>query len=128
MQPTTTLSQAGRLGMRWGVITEKRSSGKPRSSPKPVIAAKPVSSDHKTVSEIKKKKVYELSNDDIRALANRVQLEKQYRDLTKTRLDRGKDVVTDIMKTVAKQVVATVVVPTVTELVKQLLVGKTPAK
>lgn len=60
------LMHYGVLGMKWG-----RRRGRSSSS----------SADHKTASRLKKKKLSEMSNDELKKLTQRMQLEKQYKSL-----------------------------------------------
>lgn len=66
---TQNLKHWGILGMHWGV-RKARSSGPDTSS-----------SDHKVARDLRKKKISELSNDEIRKITSRLQLEKQLKDL-----------------------------------------------
>lgn len=59
----------GIKGMRWGVRKKKPTSGNE-------------SSDYLKVSELRKKSPNEMSNAELQALTQRLQLERQYRDLT----------------------------------------------
>ena len=76
----------GVKGMRWG--HRKASTA---------------SADHLAVSGLRKKKLHEMSNDELTQLTKRLQLEKQYKDLNKTKLDVGKKIAGDIVVNVAKQ-------------------------
>jgi len=69
-----SLKHVGVLGMRWGVRNGPSSNQ---------------SSDHASVSNIRKKKVSELSNQEIRQLLERSLLEKQYRDLHPSIIAKG---------------------------------------
>lgn len=64
------LAHYGVLGMKWGVRRTR-------------------SADSAKVKAIRKKRVYEMSNQDIRDVNNRLQLETQYRDLA-NRSNAGK--------------------------------------
>ena len=61
------LAHYGVLGMKWGVRRKSRTP----------------SADSAKVKAIRKKKVNEMSNQELRDANNRLQLERQYRDLTK---------------------------------------------
>lgn len=65
----------GILGMRWGV----RKSSKNRTQSK----------DADEAEKIKKKKVSEMSNDEIQKLNRRQQLEKQHKDLNPSAIKKG---------------------------------------
>ena len=86
------LKHWGVLGMKWG-RRKNRSGGVDTSS-----------EDHRTVSSIKKKRVSEMSNDELKKLTTRLQLEKQYSDLTKKDTNVGMKIVTDILLNTGKQV------------------------
>ena len=92
------LQHFGILGMKWG----RRKS---RSSSTP-------SSDHTTARGLQKKSVSELSNDDLKKLTTRLQLEKQYKDLTKTELSGGKKFVADVLQSSAKTIASKFIVDT----------------
>jgi len=59
------IKHVGVLGMKWG--RRKSSSGG--------------SSDHITVSSLRKKRLQDMSNDDLKKLTSRMELERKYRDL-----------------------------------------------
>ena len=61
------LAHYGVLGMKWGVRRKSRTP----------------SADSAKAKAIRKKKVNEMSNQELRDLNNRLQLERQYKDLTK---------------------------------------------
>lgn len=68
----TKLKHFGILGMKWG-RRKSRSSGSDMDS-----------EDHKTSRSIQKKKISEMSNEELKKLTSRLQLEKQLKDLEKT--------------------------------------------
>ena len=65
MEEEKSIFHFGVLGMKWG----RRKS-------------RPSSDDRKVLTDIRGKKAHELSNLQIRKAAERIQLEKQYKDLT----------------------------------------------
>ena len=73
------LMHYGVLGMKWG----KR---KARYSSK---SSKTMSADAKEVSKIKKKKVSEMSNEELRKANNRLQLEQNYSRLNPNTVKKG---------------------------------------
>ena len=85
------LTHYGVLGMRWG-----RRKGTTSSQDK-------TSDDHKRKVSLKKKKLSELTNAELRELTNRMQLEKQYKDLNRSNVSAGRKVVKDIVGGAAKQ-------------------------
>lgn len=80
-----TLQHVGILGMHWG----RRKA--PLSNP---------SVDHLRVANLKKKKLHEMSNEDIRTITNRMNLENQYKALHPTKLTRGKKRLEGAMATI----------------------------
>jgi hypothetical protein len=75
--------------MKWGVRRKNPSSRQ--------------SADHKTVSGLRKKKVSEMSNDELKKLTARLQLEKQLKDLSASDTGPGKKFVTEVLSQVGKQ-------------------------
>lgn len=92
------LAHAGVKGMKWGV----RRSQKQLDS---AAGRKPAK------TETKKEDVKSLSDADLRAKLNRLQMEKQYKDLTKAppgKSAAGKKFATEVLREVAKQTVVAV--------------------
>ena len=71
----------GVLGMRWG----RRKARLP-------------SEDHINTRSLKKKKLYELSNDELKKFNQRKILENQFKSLNPSSVDKGKKVIGDTMK------------------------------
>lgn len=68
------LAHYGVKGMRWGRTTKKS-----------VIPSK----DHKEAAKLKSKKLPELSNQDLKTLTNRQNLERQYKQLNPSKIKKG---------------------------------------
>lgn len=83
------LKHFGILGMKWG-RRKARTSG-------------PSSSDSITARKLQSKKLNELSNDELKRLTTRLQLEKQYKDLSRSELSPGKKFVSDVLMSAGKQ-------------------------
>lgn len=83
----TQLQHVGVLGMKWGI---RRSRG-------------PASSDHTVTRAIKKKHISEMSNDELKKLTTRLQLEKQYKDLTGQNNNVAKKFIAEIGTNFLKQ-------------------------
>lgn len=66
------LQHYGVLGMKWGVRRNRTSS-----------------SDHSRSRELKKKKLHELSDEELRTLNNRLNLEQNYKRLNPSAVDVG---------------------------------------
>ena len=82
------LKHWGVLGMKWG-RRKDRSSGTE-------------SADHITSRTIKRKKLSEMSNEELKTLTTRLQLEKQYADLNKRQVSAGEKLVGNVLSEVGK--------------------------
>ena len=91
MDDTYELYHSGKLGMKWGV---RKTTATPRANKK-IADVKP-----------KKKSVKDMSDDDLKKIVTRLQMERQYQTLTKTDVSKGKKVLQNMMK--AGATVATV--------------------
>lgn len=82
------LAHYGKKGMKWGV--RKRRSVKP-------------SPDYKQVKKLREKKIPELSNEQLRTINNRLNLERSYRQLKwdSTTVKRGQSHVNEVLAVVA---------------------------
>lgn len=82
------LAHYGILGMKWG---------RRKSVP---------SADHAKAQGLKKKKISEMSNEELRILTTRIQLERQYKSLNPGKISNGKRIVSNIITNVG-QITAT---------------------
>ena len=80
----------GILGMRWGIRKSRSGSGGSKKTSKKRTA----SDDAKDAMSLKKKKVYEMSNAELRRLNDRQNLERTYRQNNKSIIAKGLAVVT----------------------------------
>lgn len=78
----------GILGMKWGVRRSETQLSRVRGR------KKNDSDDYKQASELKKKKISELSNAELRKLNERTQLERQYSQLNPNAVKKGLTYVT----------------------------------
>ena len=100
-EPIESLYHAGVLGMRWG-----RRRG-PAKSTVTVKKVKPLPhEDYQNARELKKKGMRNLSNTELKALNNRLQLEKQYKDLNKASVSSGQKWVQTLLLNVATQTIS----------------------
>jgi hypothetical protein len=86
------LAHYGVPGMKWG---------KHNKSKEPARVLNP-SKDHSEAQGLKKKHVSEMNNDELRKLTARMQLEKQYKDLTPSTVNKGKKQVDAILSSADK--------------------------
>lgn len=85
------LAHYGVKGQRWGV-RRKRPSG-------------PTSSDYRTAQKLKGKRISAMSNEELRKVSSRIQLEKSYRNLNASTSAKGKNIAEKILKQYGNQVV-----------------------
>ena len=74
------IKHVGVLGMKWGV----RKRG-------------PASQDHVRTREIRQKHLSEMSNEEIRTVVNRLQLERAYKDVDWDNMSRGQKIAQKIL-------------------------------
>lgn len=82
----------GVLGMKWGI--RRNRSKLPQNKRQKSMA----SEDSRKVSNIRKKSIDQMSNQELRDANNRLQLERQYKDLTK-KTNVGKKAVDTFIRT-----------------------------
>jgi hypothetical protein len=87
-----SLQHVGIMGMHWGV----------RRGNSDRVTTLHQSVDHKLASGIKQKKISQMSNEEIRTLSARLQLEKQYKDLNPSKIARGKKHVDSVISGLGK--------------------------
>jgi hypothetical protein len=108
-KPIESLYHYGILGMRWGMRKRRGSSvTKSKSSNKSTDNSND-SEDHMKKVTLRSKKVSEMSNDELQAFTKRMNLEKQYKELTKTEVSAGRKFVTDVLTNSAKTIATTYV-------------------
>lgn len=88
-----SLAHFGVKGMKWG--TRKAEAQAARESTQ--------SKDHAKVAGIRKKRVDEMSNAELKVLTERMNLEQQYKKLSPTKTAAGKKFAQDIVREVAKE-------------------------
>ena len=103
----------GIKGMRWGV---SRSGAKSRVT----VDREPSSSDHVKAKQIQKKAIRSMSNEELRTVTTRMQLEKQYKDLKKTNVSSGRKMVSDIIVNTGKQTLTNVASKAMTKTLEKL--------
>lgn len=91
------LEHVGILGMHWG--KKKGKIKKPLSPHK----------DYSVADTIRKKDIREMSNEELKTLTSRVQLEKSYRDVSKKELSAGKQFMQNFIKQTLNAVLTSLV-------------------
>ena len=89
------LKHFGILGMHWG-----KKKGKTILSPH---------KDYSIADNIRKKDIREMSNEELKTLTSRVQLEKSYRDVSKKELSMGKQFMQNFTRQTLNTVLTTLV-------------------
>ena len=79
----------GILGMRWGVRRFQRKNGRLTSRGR----KRKMSQDAIDAKKLRKKKLYEMSNDEIKTLNKRKELENNYKRLNKGQIAKGMAIV-----------------------------------
>jgi len=98
------LEHFGILGMKWGKKKNKNIN---------------ISDDHKVKNLIKQKNLKELSNSEIKKINERIQLEKQYKELTKETKSAGRKFVEELLTNQAKEFAANYVRKQLTKLAER---------
>lgn len=98
------LTHYGVLGMKWGVRRARRTP----------------SEDSNKVKQIRKKKIDEMSNQELRDANNRLELERKYKDLTK-KTNYGKKAVNTFIKTAGTITAVTAAYKTYEKLGKHII-------
>lgn len=90
----------GILGMRWG---RRRGPSSSNSKPEAKAIIKQPSDDYVKTRELRKKRSYELTNTELKALNTRLQLEKTYSELNPSTVSKGKKLANELLLGAAKQ-------------------------
>lgn len=90
----SVLSHYGIAGMHWGRKMSGHSGIKVKTQ-----SMRTPSQDHTDKVALKGKKIHEMSNDEIRKLTTRLNLEKQIKDLHPDKFKKGKNIVKGVLAT-----------------------------
>jgi len=103
-----SLYHVGVLGMKWGKRGKRkfapRAASKLHQTIKDKTAKKESSEDHKKKVILKKKQIHEMSNAELKTLNERLQLEKQYKQLRKEDVVAGQKFATDMLRDIGKEI------------------------
>lgn len=99
--PIENLYHFGVPGMKWGIRRRMRGALRRAFGKKKKIDN--VSEDHSAKEMLKKRKINTLSNAELKKLNERMQLEKQYKELRVSEMSPGKRFVSQVLQGAAKQ-------------------------
>lgn len=128
--PIESLYHYGKLGMHWGKRGSRKLSSKLIASLKKkkvkVVDEEPDrhSDDEIKKNTLKRKKISEMSNEELKTVTTRLQLEKSYKDLNKSDVSAGKRFVTDVLSSSAKQTAATYATKAMVSTVEKIIAKK----
>lgn len=123
----------GVLGMKWGVRKDRTRGGFGKKKKKAKLVLESPFSQKKRQAEANasakkrdpdsksSKSVSDMSDDELRALINRMQLEKQYKDLLPKKKEKGKTWVRQFLAKNAEYVLTQAVQQTTTRAIKKAL-------
>ena len=98
-----SLYHFGVLGMKWGKRGSKKIGSRVYNHIKQNVKKENPSEDHKTKTNLKKKRLHEMSNAELKILNERLQLERQFKDLSSKDISAGRKFAQDILRDVAKE-------------------------
>lgn len=111
------LAHYGILGMKWGVRRDVGSDGRIKKNSKG-------SEEHKEAKALGKKGTKNMSNAELKKYNERMNLENQAKNLSKTSASKGKAAVTKILKTAGSTAATTIATSALTYAGKRMLAAK----
>ena len=93
------LKHAGVMGMHWHVTMGKHTTLKGRGKSTSAVKGSSASADAVTAAKIKRKKISEMSNEEIKTITTRIQLEQQYKTLNPSKVARGAKIARNLLAT-----------------------------
>ncbi len=101
-----TIQHHGVMGMKWGVRRYQNKDGSLTPAGKKRLSQKTEKEPVKKDEQPKKKSMSDMTDDELRQMISRFELEKKYRDLYKEKTvkqeSKGKKFVMDILETIGK--------------------------
>lgn len=124
-----SLTHYGVLGMRWGIRKDRRTGARGRIFRAKTQVAEKTNQESSGSSgststnstALRQKSIYEMSDSELQALTKRLQLEKQYRDLTGQEVSRGQKFVKEVFGASAKNSATNVVTKVMTEQLEKIV-------
>jgi len=121
MNVDDVLQHWGILGMKWGVRRDRaklrrlaRQRGDSREWDAPA-------EDHLRKIALKSKRLSQMSNTELKDFTQRLQLEKQYKELTKKEISKGRKFVNDVLASSGKAVASNYVTKAATSFIDDML-------
>lgn len=97
------LKHYGIPGMKWGRRKAKAALKKVKKKVNP--PKRGASEDYKKAASIRKKKIHQMSNAELRTLNERLQLERSFKDLSAKDISPGRKFAQDIIREVGKELI-----------------------
>lgn len=97
------LKHYGIPGMKWGRRKGKAALKKVKKKVNP--PKRGASEDYKKAASIRKKKIHQMSNAELRTLNERLQLERSFKDLSAKDISPGRKFAQDIIREVGKDLI-----------------------
>lgn len=102
--PIDSMYHVGVLGMHWGRRKVRSASSDSKRTNSGTKKTESTSEDHDAKTLLKKKRVSEMSNAELKKFNERMQLERSYKDLSKADVSAGKKWIMDVISSSSKQV------------------------
>lgn len=93
------LAHHGVKGMKWGIRKVRE-----RSAQRKAAKESTYSEEYKNTKALRKKKVSQMSDDELRQAINRMNLERQYKSLKSSNINAGQKFVQEVLRDSAKEV------------------------
>lgn len=107
-----TLKHFGKKGMRWGVRKKRSASQNAKASEQ--------ASTNKKGGKVNRKKLSEMSTEELRTLTTRLELEKKYKEITAQERSAGRKLVESILMESAKNTITPIVTSQMQGIASQL--------
>jgi hypothetical protein len=115
--PVNSLYHFGIMGMKWGVRRQRGSDGR-------IVEGSHGSEDHQKTRELRKKGAKNMTNAELKAYVDRMNLEKQYANYNKKEESAGKKFVTDVLVNSGKAALTTFVTKQMTTQLEKVATKK----